>query len=42
MQKGKWLSEETLQSLRKEEKKQSRKAKMHPSEGRVPKNITVR
>ena len=43
MQKGKWLSEEALQTAEKKRSvKQRKKGKTHPSECRVPKNIKER
>ena len=41
--KAKWLSEEALKWLRKEEKKKAReKGKIHPTECRVPENSKER
>ena len=44
MQKGKWLSEEALQIAvkRREAKKQRRKGKVFPFEGRAPKKSRER
>ena len=43
MKKAKWLCEEALQiAVKREEKKQRRKGKIHPFESRVPKNIKER
>ena len=40
--KAKWLSEEALQMLRKEEKQKARKKEIYPTEFRVPKNSRER
>ena len=40
--KAKWLSEEALQIAVKRSKKQRRKRKIYPFEGRVPKNSKER